>query len=150
MEVYQNTGICRSIARVLICGPTKYQGLGVNTLFVIQGILHIREKMSHIWLKIETHKLLQKSIEYANLEVMISKSLFKLNHDLFGHLCEETWVKHLWKFIFHSDVEDLVDFESIKEGDIILVRNLVAILNSGTITKTEWSMVNKCRKYLKY
>ena len=80
----------------------------------------------------------------------ISESLLKLNYDLFGHLCEETWVNHLWKFIFHLDVEDLVDFESIREGDIILARNLAAILNSGTITKIEWSMVNKCRKYLKY
>ena len=70
--------------------------------------------------KTETSKLLQTSLEYVKLEVRIRGSLLELNYDLFEHLCEETWVKHMWKFIFDSGMtieDDLADFEFIREKD---------------------------------
>ena len=60
--VLSNMGICRSMARSLVYGPTKNQGLGINKLFTTQGILHVREMTNHIWRKTETGKLLQTSI----------------------------------------------------------------------------------------
>ena len=147
-----NMGICRAMARSLVYGPLKNQGLGINKLFTTQGILHVRELINHIWRKTETGKLLQTSIEYAKLEVGTRGSLFKLNYDLFGHLCEETWVKHLWKFIFDSGIEiedDVEDFKFTRENDSTLSSNFAAAYNGGSITRAEWVKANKCRKYLK-
>ena len=96
---------------------------------------------NHIWRITETEKLLQTSIEYAKLEVGIRGSLFKLNFELFVHLCEETWIKHLWKFIFDSGMEiedDLVDFEFIRENDSTLANNFAAAYKSRAITKADW------------
>lgn len=58
-----NMGICRSMARFLLCGPTKNQGLGINKLFTTQRILQVRELINHIWRQTQTGKLSQTSIE---------------------------------------------------------------------------------------
>lgn len=54
-----NMGICRSMARALVYGPTKIQGLGINKLFTKYGILHLIEMIDHIWRKTWTRKLIQ-------------------------------------------------------------------------------------------
>lgn len=49
-------------------------------------------------------------------------SLFKLNYDLFGKLCEETWVNHIWIFIFDSGIEievDPGDFKLTRDGEMV-------------------------------
>lgn len=53
------------------------------------------------------------AIEYTEMEVGIRGSVFKLDCDLFGHLCKETRVEYMWKFIFDPGMEienDLVNF----------------------------------------
>lgn len=57
-----------------------------------------------------------------------------------GHLCEETWVKHTWKFIFDLGMEmedNLADFEFIREQYSTLATNFAATYTSGRITKTD-------------
>ena len=51
-------GICRSMARDLVYTPIKYQGLGVNNLYISQGLSHVKAMMNHVWQKTTTEKLL--------------------------------------------------------------------------------------------
>lgn len=86
------------------------------------------------------------------MEVGIMGSLFKLNYELFSHLCKDTWVKYMQKFIFGSGIDienDLAYFDLIREGGSTLASNFVAAFKRGTITKTDWRKANKCRENLK-
>ena len=44
-----NMGICKAMARSLVYGPVKNQGLGINKLFTTHGILHVKELINHMW-----------------------------------------------------------------------------------------------------
>ena len=83
-------GICRSMARSLVHAPTKFQGLGIYNLYTTQGLIHVKELLNHIWRKTETGKLLRTTMEFAKLEAGIRGSLFALDYELHGHLCEDT------------------------------------------------------------
>ena len=88
-------GICQSMARALVYAPTKYQGLGINKLYTTQGLGHVRALINHIWRDTDTGKLLRTSLEFAKLEAGVRGSLFALDYNTYGHLCEDTWITHL-------------------------------------------------------
>ena len=70
-------------------------------------------------------------MEYAKIEIGTRGSIFKLDCNVFVHLCEDTWVQHIWKLIFDAKIEiddDLEDFGWTRAGDSILASNLSAII----------------------
>ena len=48
-------------------------------------------------------------MEFAKLEAGITGSLLKLDYTKYGHLCEDTWMKHPWKVLF--DCGTIIDNE---------------------------------------
>ena len=116
-------GITRSMARSLVYAPLKYHGVGVNRLYTTQGLSHVTAFLNHIWKGTETGKLLRISLEYTKLELGIRGSLFTKDYDLYSHLCEDSWIKHLWKFMHENGVQiedDIEDFSLVREGDSTL------------------------------
>ena len=75
----------------------------------------MRYLLNHIWINTQTNKLLKTPIGYCKLEIGMEGSLFKLGSDLFGDLCENIWVKYLWKCIYESGIEIKDD---IREVDV--------------------------------
>ena len=68
-------------------------------------------------------------------------SLIKLSYEVFGLLCEETWVINLWKCIYTSSIEindDMDDSELMIEVDITISINFeVAVYNKGLSSRAE-------------
>ena len=145
-------GMTRSMARTLVYAPLKYQGIGINKLYTTQGLLHINALVNHIWRESETGKLLRISLEYVKLELGIQGSLFAKDYALYCQLCEDSWIKHLWKFLCENGIliEDSTDeFELVREGDSLLTEHFASACRQGKITKSEWKRANRCRIYLK-
>ena len=145
-------GMCRTLPRKIVYGSLKNQGMGIHNLFTTQGILHIQTLLDHIWRDTETGKLIRTSIECAKMEVGILGSLFGHNFEDYGNLCEETWVKHLWKYTHDKGIriEDKVgDFDKLRENDSCITLHFAGAYKAGLITKAEWVKANKCRKYLR-
>ena len=91
-------------------------------------------------------------MEFMKVELGLQGSLLTRDFELYGHLGEDIWVKHLWEFSNKSgiQVEDkLHDFQFVREDDSTLNEWFAAAFQLGKITKSEWSKANKCRLYLK-
>ena len=71
---------------------------------------------------------------------------------MYGFLCEETWVKHLWKYLYSDgiQIEDNVeDIPILQEDTICITTHFARAYQEGLVTKSEWLKANTCRKYLK-
>ena len=97
-------GITRSMAHALVYAPLKYQGLELHNLYTTLGLSHVTGLLNHIWQGTATGRLLIVSLEYAKLELGIRGSYFHRDHSIYGHLGEDTWVKHLWRFLFEKGI----------------------------------------------
>jgi hypothetical protein len=145
-------GICQSMARALVYAPTKYQGLGINKLYTTQGLGRVRALINHIWRDTDTGKLLRTSLEFAKLEAGVRGSLFALDYNIYGHLCEDTWITHLWKFTYDTGIEiedDIDDFELTRQGNYTLTSAFIVAYKEGIVSKSELKKANKCRLYLR-
>ena len=152
MGTLPRMGVCRTMARALVYTPIKYQGLGVDELYITQGLQHVKALLDHIWRESTTGKLLIISLEYLKLEVGIQGSILTEDYELYGHLAEESWVAHTWKFL--TDVglqikDELRDFPLVRNGDSTLSAMFAKACIQHKITKREWYKANKCRIYLK-
>ena len=91
------------------------------------------------------------SLEYAKVELGIRGSYFNREYEIFGHLGEDTWLKHLWKLLSESgiQIEDkMSDFQLVRENDGVLSEYFAEAFKDVRITKAEWDKANKCRIYL--
>ena len=145
-------GICRSMARQLVYAPLKYQGLAIDNLYTTQGLGHVTALLTHIWQQTTTGKLLRMSMEYMKLELGVQGSLFSKDYNIYEHLVEDTWIKHLWKFMWDVGIQiqdEIHDFVNVREHDTPLTESFSQAYQKGAITKAEWKKANKCRLYLR-
>ena len=145
-------GCCKSMPRSLVYAPLKYQGLDIHNLYTTQGLSHIKGLLNHIWQGTTTGKLLQTSLEYAKIEVGLGGSYFNNDYEVYGHLGEDTWIKHLWKFLFDTGIQlddTTSDFKMVREGDSPLSKKFAEAFMQKKITRAEWKKANLCRIYLK-
>ena len=57
------------------------------------------------------------SIESFKLELGVTGSLFSKKYDVYGHVATDSWVKHLWRFLFEYCIEvdeDTIGGESLR------------------------------------
>ena len=145
-------GVTKSMAHALVYAPLKYQGLELHNLYTTLGLSHITGLLNHIWQRTATGKLLLTSLEYAKIELGIRGSYFNKDYSVYGHLGEDTWVKHLWRFLYEKglQIDDQIDdFKLVRDGDSELSLHFAQAFANGLITKGEWDKANKCRIYLK-
>jgi hypothetical protein len=91
-------------------------------------------------------------LEFAKLEAGVRGSLFALDYNIYGHLCEDTWITHLWKFTYDTGIEiedDIENFELTRQGDHTLTSAFIAAYKEGIVSKSELKKANKCRLYLR-
>ena len=144
-------GVCRTMARALVYTPLKYQGLDIKDLYISQGLQHIKALLNHIWRRTTTGTLLRTTMEHLKIEVGLTGSILSNDYQLYGELAEESWIKHLWKFLMETGIQindKIEDFEMSRENDIPINVGLAKAFNEKKITKTEWKRANKCRMYL--
>ena len=108
------------MAHALVYAPLKYQGLELHNLYTTLGLSHVTGLLNHIWQGTATGRLLIVSLEYAKLELGIRGSYFHRDYSIYGHLGEDTWVKHLWRFLFEKGIQiddKISNFDLVREGD---------------------------------
>ena len=145
-------GICRQMARALVHGPKQYKGLNLHNLYTTQGLVQIQAILNHYWRGSDTGTLIKTSMEYIKMEVGMTGSLFQSDFNLFGHLAEDSLVKHVWEFMTEKGIEvrdDVGEFELLKEKDAPITLYFCNVFNHGLITAGEWKRANLCRKYLR-
>ena len=143
-----SSGVVRTIPRKIVHGPKKFQGLGVDNLYTLQGIAHTAVLIRHG--KSMDHfngQLLRANIEQAKLEVGTNGPLFTQDYLTFSCLLTHCWVKHTWKFLSENNmtIEDsLPDVRLRREGDALLTNLFVAAGYSGQ----DLQRLNRCRLFL--
>ena len=145
-------GICRNMARALVHGPKLYKGLDLHNLYTTQGLVQIQAILNHCWQGTDTGVLLKTSMEYIKLEIGMPSSLFQLDYQLYGHLAEDSLVKHVWEFMSQKGIEvqdEVGGFEMLREKDVPISVYFSNAFKHGIITAQEWKRANLCRKYLR-
>ena len=142
-------GISRNFPRVLVYGPTKFQGLGVTSLYTTQGLEHIERlvkfgtSMKHL-----TGKILRHSLEALKMELGTNGSVFSLPYETWGPLATESWLKFTWHFLAEHEMrisDGVAEFTLCREHDSLLMDNFVAAGYTGETLRT----LNRCRLYLR-
>lgn len=140
------------MSRSLVYAPIKNKGMGIHKLYTTQGLVHIRVVIDHIWGQTETGNLLCTSMDHIKLEASIRGHLFYHDYDKYGFLCEDMWVKYVWKFVQESGTgieDDLDNVEFTREGDTTLALAMSRVYIEVLLTKGEWGRASKFRKSLK-
>jgi hypothetical protein len=96
------SGIVRTTPHTLVYGTTKYQGLGIPSLYTEQGIAHISKLLQHGHQPSITGNLLRASLQALQVELGISGFPLEQKFARVGFLATECWVKHAWKFMSSS------------------------------------------------
>lgn len=68
------------------------------------------------------------------LEIGLRESLCEQDYLNYGVLCKDTWVEHMWKFIYESMIQiydDLDDFVFTREKDVTLVSSFLLAYTGG-------------------
>ena len=100
------SGIVRTFPHPIVYGPLKYQGLGVNDLYVTQGIAHIENLINHAYsAKDPTGKLLRASAQHLVLELGTGDKLFSHDYRTLADCATRSWMKHTWKFFSEFQIE---------------------------------------------
>ena len=141
--------ISKGIPDAVLYGPIEAGGMGLNHLYHTQGLLHINKFIKHIASPSITGKLLQVTVELAQLEIGIGRQLLSLDYNLFECLLENSWIKSLWKFVFDNNITIINRITMIplpqREGDVFLMEAFQA----QGYTRRQLQMLNNCRKFLK-
>ena len=140
------SGIVRTIPQAIVYGPMKYQGLGINDLYVSQGIAHIKKLINHAYsARDPTGQLLRASAQHLLLELGTSHQLFEHDYRIFGPIATKSWMKHTWQFFSEFNISLESDTPSLHlqcPQDQFLMEGFQQHYNKGL------PRLNRCRMYL--
>ena len=140
--------LCRTIPHDIRYGSKDALGLGLDDLYISQGLDKIIFFMEEINGKSMSRPLLRANFEWAMIHVGIGeKSLFDINYNDFGHLLPRTWIKSLWEFVHIYKVKmPTYDFllKQRRDGDLFLMESF----HQTGFSKKQLIKLNRCRLYL--
>ena len=87
-------------------------------------------------------------LEDIQLEVGITEHLFDLPFHEFGHLTQNSWIRHLWKECWKHNIKLKGTYNKPKlqrENDICLMQQLIG---HNSFTKKQIAAINRCRIYM--
>ena len=142
------TSISRNFPLDVLYGPKEEGGLGLDHLYIMQGAMHLEKIQGHLGTKSLTGQLIQTSLEAAQLEIRIGRSIFELDYNEFGFLLTDCWIKHVWKFAYDKSIriEDLhTPFPTLqRENDVFLME----IFHHEGYKRSKLININRCRVHL--
>ena len=142
------SSISQNYPRKVLYGPINEGGLGLDYLYYTQGAMHLEKLQCYLGTNSITGDLLRVSIETAQLEIGIGRSLFQLDYNTYEFLLTDCWIKHIWKFIQCNNILLIDRYTSFptpqRENDLFLMEVFV---NEG-FPRHKLVKINKCRLYL--
>ena len=143
-------GIQSSFPRDLAHSPSKYQGLGIPSLYVQQGISHLakmiqfgRDPTSFVG------QLMRTSMELLKLETGIGNSILSRNYHIFGILACKSWLKHTWEFAARNNIKVI---DTCPEIPLLRLKDrylMELFVTNGNYWGNTLQQLNKCRLYLR-
>ena len=91
-------GFNRWTLRKVVYGPRKYQGIGIQDLWTLQGIVKLWIALAHGDAHTITGCALRAVLALHTIELGLPGSMIKQNYKKFSHLATSSWLKHLWGF----------------------------------------------------
>ena len=108
-------GYNRTTPRSLIHDPTDRGGIGIPTLYHLQGITHIKEALTRLRKNDDVGKLLMISIKYLQLECGLKESVFT-GYFVGSLYVEKTWCSSLWMFL--SEIQSEIQIPNYGKYEI--------------------------------
>jgi hypothetical protein len=138
----------RHTARSIVFSPIRFGGLGIKSLYSIQGLGQLNLFVGHGRSKDKTSKLLLISLSYLQLAVGSSVNVFHLSPKNYGRWVDSCWLVSFWTFITKLKLQVSVADQWIpsltRAHDKNLMDYFVGLGYSPAILGT----LNRCRLYL--
>ena len=148
MKVLPKLKVMRTMNRIAVHLPTKYNGLGIQDLYTAQGIEHIKMILQHGGTTSATGTLLQTSIEHHILEAGSANHIFLLPKQMISYLTH-TWIKNTLQFMHVRDIHiegEGLELRKWHQQDTSIMDNIVKLKLYNT---NQLKGINNCRMYLK-
>ena len=121
-------GVTKNFVDTVLYGPLKYQGIGVENSYFLQGIVHIIAFLNKAAYNSSTGKLLQSNAEFFRVEMGNPFPLTSTtnNGKTYAPYMPSRWYKNLWRFmsnpLFKLEItEDYEDRPVLQEKDEYLM-----------------------------
>ena len=141
-------GIARRFRREFIQGPFDCMGLGIPSLYTMQGAAHIDLVVSHWKENTDTGKLLRCSFENFRLEMGCEGNPLDLPFEEWRHVATDSWFKSTWEFMSKYDIGISINLQEItqrRQNDAFIMEEF----HSNGVKPKDLEVLNRCRLYLK-
>jgi len=139
-------GVVRTLARAVVHGPVRYQGLEIPNLYTEQMVARITTLLQYGPHGDDvTGSLLRFNAEAFRLELGIMGQVFEAPAALAPGITD-SWIKASWLDMVNHNIHitaDIPDFQTPREGDKEIMR---VFLRAGFGTE-EIASLNRCRMY---
>lgn len=137
----------RTTARSIVHGTTTYGGLGLQHLYLEQGLGQLKLFLGHLRARDKTSELLRISLGYLQQEIGLPTLAFNLRYPNFKGWIEPTWLTSLWEFLnfvgLTVSVADIWLPTRARENDVFLSEHFLSL----RFTKAEMGRLNRCRLF---
>ena len=121
-------GYSRKLPRGIVKGEKQMGGLGMEDVYELQGIEHIKQLVGHVRLGTPIWEIEWESIKYVE---------------------DRGWMSSTWEFISRKNIKVRINSmwtpELVRDGDKYIMEEVVKM----GATKGECKMINRCRLYVK-
>ena len=140
------SNVAAKFARDVLYGPISYQGMGLHNPYITQGVRHIKDIVEQTWKGTTSGRLIQCSLEAAQLESGLYKPIFWNPKEILWWNTTNTWILDTYEFC----IKNLI---SIKIGKSINPscngdQSIMAKMAQQGYTARELTSLNLCRIYL--
>ena len=141
--------ICRTIPNAIRYGSKDALGLGLDDLYVNQGVEKVIFYLEQINSTSMSRNLLRSNMEWAMIHVGIGdKNLFEIPFKPFGYLLPRTWIKSLWEFVDEYSIT-MPTYKNILKTKRDNDKFIMEAFHNANYSKKELLKLNRCRMYLK-
>ena len=113
-------GYNRNIPAEIVHGPSKYGGMGLQDIYTVQGIEHIKVLLDEMHSNSPTGKLLRILHQEHQLESGRRTTLYHTPYDEISSYLTKSWVTNTLEFVWDTKLQiegDLPILETWREGD---------------------------------
>ena len=121
-------GINAYIRRDVIFAPVECQGLGLNDIYITQGVGHVKEIIEHSWTNTVTGYFITTILEQIRLELGLNINILESNYYVYEYLLvTKTWIQHTWQFMTDYNItyaDKTAGFTVYRERDSLLMEHV--------------------------
>ena len=114
--------------RTLIHAAVEDGGLGIPSIYTIQGILHTTEILYRLRKQDNIEKLIYNLLHYVQMECGTSDPVWSTNF-LASDYASPNWVTNTWEFLIdhniHFKIPQLPQYEIQRQKDMILMDHII-------------------------